>query len=319
LAIWTLSFLDENTGYAGARPEENGKVYKTTNGGVTWESVLSASSSIRSLFFLNPSVGWAADDYRLIYRTTDGGLTWKVTQASCPGVPPLYLSSLYFTDPRNGWAVGFHEGALGVIVKSSDGGESWRLAYESPEYYGVMTADFSFNSVSFTDSLSGVVVGGSGTIMCTTDGGHNWHRGFEGTRRVLTDVHFVNEKVGWIVGAAGTILKTTSGGISFIDEGGGIGVPDGFALAQNYPNPFNPSTTIAYSIPGSGEYAGRGTEAKLVVYDLLGREITVLVNERKAPRSYSVDFDGSNLASGVYIYRLSAGRYVECRKMVLMK
>jgi hypothetical protein len=56
-----------------------------------------------------------------------------------------------------------------------------------------------------------------------------------------------------------------------------------------------------------------------VVVDLLGREVAVLVNERKAPGSYSVEFDGTGLSSGVYFYRLTAGQYVECRKMVLMK
>jgi hypothetical protein len=95
--------------------------------------------------------------------------------------------------------------------------------------------------------------------------------------------------------------------------------PRVFALDQNFPNPFNPSTTIAYAIPASREYAEGGMETKLAVYDILGRVVSILVNERKAPGSYSVEFDGSNLASGVYVYRLSADRYVECRKMVLMK
>jgi hypothetical protein len=89
-------------------------------------------------------------------------------------------------------------------------------------------------------------------------------------------------------------------------------VPPGYGLDQNYPNPFNPNSNIRYQI---SEFR----YVKLAVYDLLGREVAVLVNEKKAPGSYEVTFDGSALATGVYFYRLAAGEYVGCRKMVLMK
>ncbi len=95
-------------------------------------------------------------------------------------------------------------------------------------------------------------------------------------------------------------------------------VPEGFKLEQNYPNPFNPSTRIQYTV---GVASGRGQVAgvKLVVYDLLGREVAVLVNERKAPGSYEVSFDGNGLASGVYICRMTAGSSLQSKKMMLMK
>jgi hypothetical protein len=96
-------------------------------------------------------------------------------------------------------------------------------------------------------------------------------------------------------------------------------MPFQFALRQNYPNPFNPKTSISYAIAGSKEYGVGTMETKLVVYDLLGREVAVLVNERKAPGRYEVKFDAAGLATGVYFYRLTAGQYVECRKMILMK
>ncbi len=96
-------------------------------------------------------------------------------------------------------------------------------------------------------------------------------------------------------------------------------IPEVFKLEQNYPNPFNPSTTIAYSIAGSMEKGVWSTETKLVVYDILGREVSVLVNEKKAAGSYEVKFDGSGLSSGVYFYRLIAGSFVQTRKLLLMK
>jgi hypothetical protein len=88
--------------------------------------------------------------------------------------------------------------------------------------------------------------------------------------------------------------------------------PKEFKLNQNYPNPFNPSTKFSYSIP----------EKALVtikVFDVLGREIKTLVNEEKPIGTYEVDFNASNLSSGIYFYRLNAGKFVSTKKMVLLK
>ena len=88
--------------------------------------------------------------------------------------------------------------------------------------------------------------------------------------------------------------------------------PLSFMLAQNYPNPFNPRTTIQFTI------ANR--ELTIVkVYDLLGREVTTLVNEVKSPGTYTVEFDGSNLASGVYFYTIRAGEFVQTRRLLLLR
>jgi hypothetical protein len=91
-----------------------------------------------------------------------------------------------------------------------------------------------------------------------------------------------------------------------------------WALEQNYPNPFNPATLIRYSVGGTGGQGPPAGRVRLVVYDLLGREVAVLVNEPKTPGRYEVKFDGTGLASGVYLYRLSAGIYAESRKLLLV-
>ena len=83
-------------------------------------------------------------------------------------------------------------------------------------------------------------------------------------------------------------------------------------LEQNYPNPFNPSTIINYSLPNA-QYI------MLKVYDILGNEIAVLVNEKQNAGVYSVDFNGANYPSGIYYYKLEAGSFSEVRKMVLLK
>jgi hypothetical protein len=97
------------------------------------------------------------------------------------------------------------------------------------------------------------------------------------------------------------------------------GIPLETRLEQNYPNPFNPTTVINYSVAGTRGQGLGVNDVKLVVYDLLGREVTVLVNERKSAGNYEVTFDGARLSSGIYFYRLIAGKYFESRKMLLTK
>ena len=95
--------------------------------------------------------------------------------------------------------------------------------------------------------------------------------------------------------------------------------PAAISLDQNYPNPFNPTTTIQYTVAGIRSQVSGVSEVRLVIYDVLGREVATLVNGRQAPGRYSVKFDGSLLASGVYFYHLSAGSFISVRKMTLMK
>ena len=86
----------------------------------------------------------------------------------------------------------------------------------------------------------------------------------------------------------------------------------GFSLNQNYPNPFNPSTTIKFSVAAN-------SLVSLIVYDILGNEKAVLVNELKEPGIYTVNFDASNFSSGIYFYTLMANEYTSSRKMLLLK
>jgi len=103
-------------------------------------------------------------------------------------------------------------------------------------------------------------------------------------------------------------------------------IPQHFYLSQNYPNPFNPTTTIEYTIPTSpfnpSPYQGEGNRERLItlkVFDILGREITTLVNEEKPAGNYKIKFDSKNLPSGIYFYRLTAGSLVDTKSMMLLK
>jgi hypothetical protein len=131
-------------------------------------------------------------------------------------------------------------------------------------------------------------------------------------------------------------------------------IPTQFSLSQNYPNPFNPTTTIGYTVPSSsvisnplaGERSQRPNNneispslpagrqgipsvvnenfhslqnVQLKIYDVLGKEIATLVNETKKPGTYQVTFNASNLASGIYYYRLTNGNFTETKKLILLK
>ena len=150
----------------------------------------------------------------------------------------------------------------------------------------------------------------------------------------LTNGHISSFRYGFVLSDLGIIVidklsnkwlasdyNSHSNGVSVYKEGGVIlssarytadYLPSNYKLGQNYPNPFNPTTTIKFSIPGS-------SFVTLKVYDMLGREITSLVNEEKSPGIYTVKFDGSTLASGIYFYHLHAGNYTETKKFILMK
>lgn len=146
------------------------------------------------------------------------------------------------------------------------------------------------------------------------------HYQFTPNNTTLNSIYFVTPSIGWGVGENGTIIKTNSGiGISGILPITAQ-IPQSYSLNQNYPNPFNPVTKIKFALP-------KQSFAKIVIYDLLGREVATLVNENLKPGSYEVDWDGSAFASGVYFYSLivddpSTGSglgFVETKRMVLLK
>jgi hypothetical protein len=89
-------------------------------------------------------------------------------------------------------------------------------------------------------------------------------------------------------------------------------IPDEYSLAQNYPNPFNPVTTIKYGIL-------ERSFVELKLFDILGREIEVLVNEEQDVAFYEIQFNAAELSSGIYFYRLQAGDFVKTKKMMLLK
>ena len=131
-----------------------------------------------------------------------------------------------------------------------------------------------------------------------------------GEELVTMSVDAANTLHGFGVGNNGNIIKYVYQKPSNVPpEPGKI---SSFYLSQNYPNPFNPATTINYQIPELNFVT-------IKIYDVLGKEAATLVNEEKPAGNYQIEFNGANLPSGIYFYRIQAYDYVETRKMVLLK
>jgi hypothetical protein len=130
---------------------------------------------------------------------------------------------------------------------------------------------------------------------------------------ITTDLYsawFVNSNTGFAVGQNGVVLKTTSSGIGIKKIS--TEIPDRFSLSQNYPNPFNPATNLRFEVTETGIVT-------LKIYDVLGREVTTLVNEQLEPGTYEVYWDASVYNGGVYFYSLASENYSQARKMILLK
>ncbi len=156
-------------------------------------------------------------------------------------------------------------------------------------------------------------VGDFGFINRSTNGGQSWNIDYNNNFDSRNfGIHFINNNTGWIAGSNGLIAKYFNPQ-SNISVSANAGLPEDFTLGQNYPNPFNPATSIDFGIT----YWGFIT---LKIFDVLGNEVAVLMNENKTAGNYRVNFDGSNLSSGVYFYTLSVnGNTADTKRMVLLK
>ncbi|MBN1632604.1 MAG: T9SS type A sorting domain-containing protein [Ignavibacteria bacterium] len=295
---WLLgvSFIDANTGFVVGGFYNLSTILKTTNGGTNWISKTSGTTNcLYGVTFTDADNGTIVGINGSILRTTNGGENW-ISQTSGTTIG---LSSVSFIDANTGFVVG----GCGTILKTTNGGENW-----VSQTSGTTN---NLNCVKFCDMNIGTIVGDSGIILRTTNGGVNWTSQTSGTTNFLTGVSFIDANTGAAVGYWGKILRTTDGGGVFVKQISNE-IPEGFLLYQNYPNPFNPSTKIKFDIPEL-------SSLKIIIYDLLGKEVVTLVNENIREGSYEVIWDASEYASGVYFYRIYTENYTETKSMILVK
>jgi photosystem II stability/assembly factor-like uncharacterized protein len=298
-----LSFFNESNGICGGN---SGTTIYTTDGGVNWLTGYPTGYMVSffSAYMLNASTGYCAGVNTifspLVAKTTNGGANWVYSSFMLNNNEGT-LRDIYF-DTSKGIAVSVLWNGTGGISRTTNAGVNWTTLQFAQAFLGV----------DFPTQLIGYAVGAAGFIFKSTDAGIGWNQQISGTSAILTSVDFTDSLVGYTAGYGGVILKTTNGGMVGISSKSKE-IPSQYKLYQNYPNPFNPSTTIKFDIPKS-------SHVKIVIYDMLGREIEELLNEEKKPRSYEVTWDGSRcFSSGVYFYKLITDEFAETKKMVLMK
>ncbi|MEA3500442.1 MAG: choice-of-anchor J domain-containing protein, partial [Candidatus Marinimicrobia bacterium] len=232
-------------------------------------------------------------------------------------------SLLYFSESKNGGMDLAHSGDLGLGVQTSDGSDDWVVTNQMflPDDNNI---NFSFWAKSFSSSslqdinvklstTSNDVSSFSTTLASITNTPATWTEyTYDLTSYAGDSIYLAVQSIN-----TGNYLFLDDFELIVVDNSSGTSVsknniPINFALKQNYPNPFNPLTTIEYSIP-------QNSFVKISVYNLRGEKIKTVVNENKIAGNYSVIFDGSNFASGIYFYKIEAENYSNTKKFILMK
>ena len=139
---------------------------------------------------------------------------------------------------------------------------------------------------------------------------------FFNKNRNLIKLFDVLKKYHRIVNRTQQILRTPNGGVIFVNQIG-IEIPKSFILFQNYSNPFNPLTRIKFDI--TQDVRRQTKDVKLIIFDILGKEVATLVNEKLSAGSYKVEFDGNNFFKRIYFYRLETESFIQTKGMVLLK
>ena len=319
-----------------------GGVHKSTDGGQTWRCT--SKDSIRGMYMTVKPLAVTPSGYVLAaaenktFQSTDHGESWRTVWSLKGGT----WTTAFALDPAGQvFAVTNGAGAL----RSTDEGASWM--FTSPQLPSLVLR------CAIARAPGELFVGGERGVSHTTNSGDTWTDisapimqpsisalAFDGSNGLLAST------------VTGKVYRTTNDGVSWMDVTSGLpgfqvaafavasptvifaatdtaGLyranvltlsieppsspePVQFMLCQNYPNPFNPSTIIKYELPTS-------SMVRLSVYDILGREVSVLANERKEAGVHHVQFSAAGLSSGVYFYRMQAGEFTQTRKLLLTK
>jgi len=300
-SYWGVYFINENTGWICG---SGLIIFKTTNGGLSFDSTFMPIAHARDVYFRNPIEGLVCGEGAGMCRTTDGGTSW--TQIVMPvGNEAADFYKMTFIDNN----IGFTQGVgNNKVYKTTTFGISWDSIARVPG------ADESY-CIFFSSLNTGYCAGTYGRMFKTTNGGYNWRQEnlLKFNTAFINSLYFYNDSIGWAVGGAGKILFTSNGGQQLVQiSNNNEQIPDKFQLFQNYPNPFNPTTKIEFNI-------AKLSDVKIIVYDMMGREVQTLVNESLKPGTYETSFDASQFTSGVYFYRLTTEGFTETKKMILMK
>ena len=274
------------------------------------------------------SFGAGNADFYIVRLNYAGTVEWTRTIGGTNDDRAYSIASWQSTYRVVGYSMSFGIGGkdIYIIQLGTDGG------LQAARTYGKSGEDCGYSAIYEPGQIGFVMLGAYSSGINNSDvfamgGGYLEECGYPASGTAVGS--------GGVSGTGGTL--GSSGGYvvsnpGIIGSGGTFGpmsgcltgmtnpeteVPISYMLYQNYPNPFNPVTKIKFSIPPYEE--GKGDDVRLVIYDMLGREVATLVNEQLKPGSYEIDWDASIYSSGIYFYKLSAEDFSEVKKMILLK
>jgi photosystem II stability/assembly factor-like uncharacterized protein len=277
-----IHFPTPNVGYAGAKLlPSGGVIFKTTNGGDSWDTLSTNFYALRTIFCLASDTCFTMGydpGFTDLYKTTDGN-NWIVVDS----LTGQDFECIFFTNSNTGYITGWYSTAT---YKTIDGGNTWSTL--------IPGASYDLYDLYFPSFDTGYGVGWSGNIVKTTNEGVNW------TKQPVPDstitfysVYFTDNIIGYAVGTNGTILKTANGGETGINE------TPGYGNYKIYPNPFDNSATLTFDNSKKKNHT-------LTLYDKQGRlvrTITDITTDR-------VIIKKDNLTSGQYFFQLRNNRVV---------
>ncbi len=299
------------------------KIYKTSNYGNNWleYSVLletdyvgysysmCVTDSLHAWFGLFKRGGPLT--YAKVLYTTNGGANFLISSLPHYG---QQVSTLEFKYDNN-FGFSTNPDQYYYYYKSTNKGSTWVQQYSPLGFGSADRIKWIPNTntwyVAFTDP------GSNNRIFKTTNDGANWTSINLPNQQIsnIMDMDLIsynNKVIGYAIGLGGEILRLNDTATVIGIQNISSEIPSNYKLYQNFPNPFNPKTIIKFQIPNS-------SDLKLIIFDVLGREVVTLVNETLNAGTYEVEFDGTNLPSGIYLYVIKADNFTDTKKGILIK